>query len=106
MTAVAMTRGHPLAWDAAGARWVYRDTRDPAPGYGGVERPCVHCGLVAGANGHDPCLTGLPSAVTAACCGHGVADGYILWGSKGQWGHPWVRVACGMWTMARADDNE
>ena len=51
----------------------------PCPAYGdpeGQERPCPHCGLVAGPwtpDGEmapDPCLGWLPG-VRYACCGHG-----------------------------------
>jgi hypothetical protein len=43
------------------------------------DRPCVSCGLVAAADGHDPCLGELPD-VKAACCGHGgAAVPYIAW---------------------------
>jgi hypothetical protein len=39
--------------------------------------PCPHCGLSRTAEGHDGCLGTLPG-VKAACCGHGVEDGYVL----------------------------
>ena len=44
---------------------------------GGVERPCVQCGVVAEPLGPDPCF-GLLPGVVAACCGHGVQAPSIL----------------------------
>ena len=39
------------------------------------QRQCPHCNLTQ-SDGIDPCLGRLPG-VRAACCGHGVKDGYI-----------------------------
>lgn len=38
---------------------------------------CTKCGKMATSEGHDACLGTLPG-VKAACCGHGVDEGYIL----------------------------
>ena len=63
-------RGHPIIWvvDA----WLYEDTRQPIPGGGGENRPCIKCGSRkwSGDGEHDECLGFLPG-VTNACCGHG-----------------------------------
>jgi hypothetical protein len=41
-------------------------------------RQCGHCGLRAGANEHDPCISELPGEVMNACCGHGrTEEAYI-----------------------------
>jgi hypothetical protein len=42
-----------------------------------TEIPCVRCGKMPTEDGHDQCLGTLPGVV-AACCGHGVEEGYIL----------------------------
>lgn len=61
-------RGHLTDWN--GEATVYADTGEPVPRCGGMERPCVKCGLTADHQGPDPCLGHLPGVV-AACCGHG-----------------------------------
>lgn len=63
-------RGHPIIW--SGDAWLYEDTRQPIPGWGGENRPCVKCGSDkwSGDGAHDECL-GLLPGVTNACCGHG-----------------------------------
>ncbi|RTL01285.1 MAG: hypothetical protein EKK57_05050 [Proteobacteria bacterium] len=40
-------------------------------------RPCVKCNRFRNSDDTDPCLGKLPG-VKAACCGHGVCDGYIF----------------------------
>lgn len=86
-------RGHPIIWippikegpvydengkldpDVEG-KWVFEDTKEPVPGYGGKLRPCVKCGKIfEGSNlgDADPCLGELPG-VDNACCGHGVKE--------------------------------
>ena len=69
----AYIRGHLIKYE--GGRWIYED---------GVpveqeERPCAKCGRPPTPEGHDACLGYIEGAV-AACCGHGVEDGYILRG--------------------------
>ncbi len=54
--------------------WRYCDTGelvDNSP-----RRVCPRCHLFPTRSGHDPCL-GTLTGVTAACCGHGVHDGYV-----------------------------
>lgn len=41
------------------------------------DMPCVRCGEMPTKEGYDACLGSLPG-VFAACCGHGVEEGYIL----------------------------
>jgi len=41
-------------------------------------RPCPKCGKMPTPEGYDACLGHIPGA-TAACCGHGVEEPYILW---------------------------
>jgi len=65
-------RGHPTVWK--NDSWLFEDTLEPIPGYGGSKRPCVKCGKTfEGSNmgESDPCLGDLPG-VDNACCGHGV----------------------------------
>lgn len=76
MTATAFDRGHRITWDASTGVWRFDDGA-LAPGSGGVERSCIRCGLTAAPGGPDPCL-GMIEGVTAACCGHGVARGYVI----------------------------
>jgi len=54
----------------------YRDTDEPVP-RGPSERPCRKCRKLPTSEGHDPCIANLPG-VKAACCGHGVEPGYVL----------------------------
>ncbi len=65
--------GHPIYYREDNVR-VYSDTDEPVDT---VKRPCNHCGMYRGDNGHDPCISNLPG-VHAACCGHGVSSGYIM----------------------------
>jgi len=39
--------------------------------------PCPRCGKKPTKDGHDPCIANLPGVV-AACCGHGVETGYVM----------------------------
>jgi hypothetical protein len=41
------------------------------------KRPCPRCGCLATKDGHDQCIKNLPG-VKAACCGHGIEMGYVL----------------------------
>ncbi len=75
--ASGQTRGHRIDWD--GNMWHYADTGEPILEHGGKDRPCTVCGKLAGEDGRDPCLTGLPDEIESACCGHGVEPGYIYW---------------------------
>ena len=76
MTAHGYIRGRLAYFD--GALWRWQDSNDPAgPTWGGMERPCPSCGRLADEDGHDPCLGTVPG-VTSACCGHGVAEPYVV----------------------------
>lgn len=44
---------------------------------GSDETPCARCYRRPTSDGHDPCIGEIPGVV-AACCGHGVAPGYVL----------------------------
>ena len=63
-------RGHEILF--RDGRWLYADTLEPTPGFGGKIRPCAKCGSVkwSGDGEVDECL-GLLPGVTNACCGHG-----------------------------------
>ena len=74
MSATGQARGHVIAWD--GSHWRYPDGV-----IADTERPCGACGVPAGADDPDPCL-GWIEGVTAACCGHGVAEGYVVRGGR------------------------
>jgi hypothetical protein len=87
-------RGHAIRWDPSREIFVYADDGSPAPQYGGEERPCTHCGLLPTVEGFDACLGRIPGAV-AACCGHGVAPGYVMF-PRGAQEDP------GPWRRARA----
>lgn len=41
-------------------------------------RPCPKCGKLPTPEGYDACLGHIPGAI-AACCGHGIEDGIIVW---------------------------
>lgn len=62
--------GHKIT-SRGGQPWTYDDTGTPIP----EDRECPNCHQ-HGADGCDPCLGRLPG-VFAACCGHGVEEGYI-----------------------------
>ncbi len=55
---------------------LYSDTSEPVP-RGAGKRPCPRCGELPTPEGHDPCIANLPG-VRAACCGHGVEPGYVM----------------------------
>jgi len=70
--------GYPVEYDYKGKVWRYLDN--------GIDveklpnRPCPKCGKMPTPEGYDACLGHIQGAV-AACCGHGVEEGYIKWGS-------------------------
>jgi hypothetical protein len=55
----------------------YLEDGSPTPEYGGEEKPCIECGLQTMPEGFDACLGRIPRAV-AACCGHGLGRGYVM----------------------------
>jgi hypothetical protein len=62
-------RGWDIIW--INNSWVYADTKEPIPGWGGVIRPCKKCGAIMNDHEPDKCLGNLPG-VDNACCGHGI----------------------------------
>ena len=70
----AYLRGHKAYYD--GQSWKYRDTGEPVNRAGQEDRPCARCGRPPTPEGYDACLGEIKGAV-AACCGHGVEEGYI-----------------------------
>ena len=75
----AKLRGHAIYTDD-GETWRYTDTGERTVETN-RERPCGHCGLYSGKDGHDPCIGEL-QGVMNACCGHGSSDeAYVQWWS-------------------------
>lgn len=74
MPAKSHAMGHPIEF--RGDNWVYSDDGSNA----GVDRPCAKC-LRISESGIDPCL-GMIDGAKAACCGHGVYDGYVMYGEN------------------------
>lgn len=62
-------RGWDIEW--INEKWVYADTKEPLPGWGGEIRPCKKCGALMNDHEPDKCLGNLPG-VDNACCGHGI----------------------------------
>jgi hypothetical protein len=71
---LAGQRGHPVYWDGE-EHWRYEDNDQPMT----EDRDCYHCKQSPTEEGYDPCLGTIPDA-TAACCGHGMDEGYIMYG--------------------------
>ncbi len=67
--------GHPIYWDESAQDWCYTDNDDFI--HYVEKRACPKCKELPTKDGHDPCIANLPH-IKAACCGHGVEDGYIL----------------------------
>lgn len=69
------THSHARGWEIewTGNSWVYIDTKEPLPGWGGKDRPCKRCGAIMNDHEPDRCLGNLPG-VDNACCGHGVRE--------------------------------
>ena len=53
--------------------WQYTDTKEPIQNN---PRSCKKCGKSPTPEGYDACLEYIENAI-AACCGHGVEDGYV-----------------------------
>ena len=77
MVAVQYQRGHAIYYNKIKEEWLYLDDDSSAS----IERPCVRCGHMPLASGNDYCLGHL-EGVKAACCGHGVEDGYRLYNNN------------------------
>jgi hypothetical protein len=73
---VAYLFGHLYFVDRAAKCLRYCDNREEVPP-GPSKRPCPKCDRLPTPAGHDPCVASLPGVI-AACCGHGVEDGYIM----------------------------
>jgi hypothetical protein len=65
------SRGWEIYYD--GKDWRYSDNNQIHDD----SRPCKRCGRMPTADGHDACLGYIDDAI-AACCGHGVADFYVI----------------------------
>ena len=75
---MSSVRGHVVEYDTGIGWWRFRDTGTVLPNPADLDmRPCVLCHRRRTFGGHDACLGHLPG-VTAACCGHGVEDGYVM----------------------------
>ena len=66
--------GHAVYCDDEGV-WRFEDTGEESI-YESRQRKCPRCKRFRTKHGHDPCIANLPG-VRNACCGHGVARGYI-----------------------------
>jgi hypothetical protein len=86
-TMFGYSRGHQIqatiildkkthAWFGTIGKWSFSDTGETFECGHIPERPCVRCGKMALETGEDACLGHIPG-VQAACCGHGVEEGYI-----------------------------
>jgi len=76
-TVTSHTRGHLIYWDEDRKAWFYADDSTSVSN----ERPCAKCNKMPTPEGHDPCLGHIPGAI-GVCCGHGVQDGFVLWGLR------------------------
>lgn len=76
MGARSYFRGYPTVWDEKQNKWLFEESKEPLPGYGGrdfKEHPCKACGEYMEGHEPDACLGNLPGADNA-CCGHGVRN--------------------------------
>jgi hypothetical protein len=90
----ARCRGHRISWCPKREVFFYLEDGSPTAEHGGEEKPCIECGLPPTPEGYDACLGRIPGAV-AACCGHGVRPGYVMF-PRGAQEDP------GPWRRARA----
>ena len=73
MTLISHTHGHKVTSENYGKDWYYKDgTRCTRVNI----KKCPRCKKPPTEKGHDQCISDLPG-VEFACCGHGVAEGYI-----------------------------
>ena len=68
----AFLRGNPCYYNKEFNEWRYLDGMP----IGKEIRPCAKCGKLPTPEGYDACL-GYIEGAKAACCGHGVSEGYI-----------------------------
>ena len=73
--ATSYSRGHEIYYD--GTNWRFTDTNE----IDNKTRACKRCGKVPTAEGYDACLGHIEGA-TSACCGHGVAEPYMVVNGK------------------------
>jgi hypothetical protein len=79
---ISYLRGHEIYWAVGDGMWRYLDDNSTAVTYAAdgnrtaYERPCIRCGKMPTKEGYDAC-TGHIEGVKAACCGHGVEQGYV-----------------------------
>ncbi|MEY8001594.1 hypothetical protein AB8U03_15600 [Clostridium sp. Mt-5] len=59
-------------------QWLYED----GTSIDKENRPCPKCGKMPTKKGYDACLGYIPGVINA-CCGHGVAKGYIMYKDGG-----------------------
>ncbi|MNH66503.1 hypothetical protein D3C73_185340 [compost metagenome] len=67
------TMGHPIKYE--NQAWLYIDSNEPIS----TKRCCVKCSKPPTPEGFDPCLGYIEGAISA-CCGHGVEEGFIMYG--------------------------
>jgi len=72
------SRGHKIYYD--NGIWRYSDDNSIAvENKITCERPCARCEKLPTIEGYDACLGHVEGAIHA-CCGHGVEEGYIVYG--------------------------
>ena len=72
----AYKRGNLILW--FNGTWVYESDHAPIDQ---EERPCLRCGRMPTPEGYNACL-GYIEGATSACCGHGVEESYVLFGTE------------------------
>jgi hypothetical protein len=83
MMVTGYLRGHEIYWDEKSNAWLFTDDNSVAVEYDkdgnriSYERYCKRCGKMPTLEGYDACI-GYIKGVKAACCGHGVEDGYRM----------------------------
>jgi len=84
------SRGHDVIYDEVSEQWVYEDDLSSAS----YERPCIRCGKMPTADGHDACIANLPGVINA-CCGHGIDEPYVMFKDKtvlrGEKAEKWIK---------------
>ena len=74
---ISFVRGHETYWNEKDDSWHYRDNNEIVPLEYKDNRPCIKCQKPPTKEGYDPCMGLVPDAV-AACCGHGIDEGYVM----------------------------
>ncbi len=69
-------RGHHAYYDRFNKCWRFVKNRQCIKD--GQPLSCERCGCKPTPEGHDACLGTLPG-IKAACCGHGVNKGCVVW---------------------------